>query len=62
MHPSGVALSDRATASHLTIPAGSVMTLAVINGKSGGRAPQFLVCTDNGPAAGAESPCRVSPQ
>jgi hypothetical protein len=61
-HQSGVQTADRATASHTTITAGDVTTMAIINGKNGGTPPQFLVCTDNGPARGAESPCKVVPQ
>jgi hypothetical protein len=61
MHDSG-GTADRATASHLTIPAGPVITMALINGKTGGKRPQFMVCTDNAPPAGAKSACGVVPQ
>jgi len=53
---------DRATASHVSLPGGSVTTMALVNGANGGRPPQFLVCTDSGPASGAQSPCNVIPQ
>jgi hypothetical protein len=61
MHDSG-GTTDRATASHLTIPAGVTVTMVLINGKSGGRLPQFMVCTDNAPPSGAKSACSVVPQ
>jgi hypothetical protein len=61
-HASGIQTADRATASHVTVSAGDVTTMMLINGKNGGTPPQFLVCADNGPALGAQSPCKVIPQ
>ncbi|MGA7123898.1 MAG: DUF4397 domain-containing protein [Polyangiaceae bacterium] len=54
--------TDSATATHVVVGAGTVMTLALINGQNGGKPPQFLVCSDNGQALGSMSPCKVFPQ
>jgi hypothetical protein len=61
-HQSSVGTADLATATNVSLKAGSVTTMALINGKNSGPPPQFLVCTDNGAAVGSESPCNVVAQ
>jgi hypothetical protein len=61
-HPTGQAMADTSTATRVTLAAGAVTTMALINGQTGGRPPQFLVCADNGHPLGAQSPCKVIPQ
>jgi hypothetical protein len=53
------ATKDLAIAAHVTAAAGIVVTFAIINGKNGGRPPQFLMCHDDQPPRGALSPCDV---
>lgn len=53
---------DSATGTHVAIAAGTVTTLALINGENGGVPPQFLVCTDNAKPLGPLSSCKVFPQ
>jgi hypothetical protein len=43
--------TDTATASNQTFAANSAVTLALVNGKNGGAAAQFLVCTGDGVAS-----------
>jgi hypothetical protein len=50
---------DLATAAHVTAAAGSVVTLAIVNGKNGGIPPQFYMCQDDQPPRGSLSPCAV---
>lgn len=61
-HQSSVGTADLATATNVSLAAGSVTTMALISGRNSGPPPQFLVCTDNAPAVGSESACRVVPQ
>jgi hypothetical protein len=58
-HPSGATSGDTAMATNVSLVAGSVTTLALINGMNGGRPPQFFLCTDNAPPSGTQTPCRV---
>ncbi len=51
--------TDIATAAHVTIAAGGVFTMALINGENGGLPPQFLLCSDNGTPSGGQTPCQV---
>jgi hypothetical protein len=63
----GVRLSARdvgtttvvATGSNAGWPVGSASTVAVVNGMSGGPAPQLLLCRDDGPTNGNLSACSV---
>ena len=61
-HPTGTETTDTATATGVSLSAGSVTTMAVINGANGGFPPQFLVCTDSGPVSDEQTPCRVYAQ
>lgn len=61
-HPTGTESTDTATATGVSLSAGSVTTMAVVNGANGGFPPQFLVCTDSGPASDEQTPCRVYAQ
>jgi hypothetical protein len=61
-HPTGTDTHDTATATNVSLAAGSVTTMAVINGANGGFPPQFLVCTDSGPASDDQTPCMVYAQ
>jgi hypothetical protein len=47
-HTSQGGTTDTATASNQTFAANSAVTLALVNGKNGGPAAQFLVCTGDG--------------
>jgi hypothetical protein len=58
-HPTGVLTADTAKASNVTLASGSVTTMAFVNGENGGFPPQLLVCTDNGPIADHQTPCKV---
>jgi hypothetical protein len=52
--------SDTATASNVTVAAGGIVTMALVNGKTGGAASQLLLCTDNaGPTAGVLGACSI---
>jgi hypothetical protein len=50
-----------ATASGAALPAGAVLTLAVVGGENGGAPPSFLMCTDNGAPMNGTTPCRSFP-
>jgi hypothetical protein len=60
-HPSGSMMTNTVTAMNVTLAAGSVTTMALVNGKDGGRPPQFLSCADDAPPNGAQSACTVIP-
>lgn len=49
-HTSQGGTTDTATASNQSFDANSAVTLALVNGKNGGAAAQFLVCTGDGVA------------
>jgi hypothetical protein len=51
VHTSQGGTTDTATASSQSITAGSLVTMALVNGKNGGPPPQFLVCTGDGMAS-----------
>jgi hypothetical protein len=59
VHTSAGGTSDTATASNATFATGTISTLALVNGKNGGPAPQFLQCQDNAATTGLLSPCSV---
>jgi hypothetical protein len=61
-HKTGSANGNLATATLVSFDPRTVTTMVLINGQRGGRPPQFLVCTDDGPPLGAQSPCHVIPQ
>jgi uncharacterized protein DUF4397 len=61
-HLTGTATTDTATATHVSLAAGSVTTMAVVNGSNGGFPPQFLVCTDSAPPSDEQTPCMVYAQ
>ena len=50
-HTSQGGTTDTATASNQTFAGNSAVTLALVNGKNGGPAAQFLVCTGDGTAS-----------
>jgi hypothetical protein len=50
---------DVATASNVSLGKGAVETLVIIGGKTGGAAPQIMMCDDAAAAGGADSPCKV---
>jgi hypothetical protein len=60
-HPPGMAMTNTAKASNVTLPSGSVTTMALINGNDGGRPPQFLSCSDGAPPNGSQTACTVIP-
>ena len=60
-HPAGRVRADTATASNQAL-AGSVVTVALVGGKTGGPAPHLLVCTGDGTqneSTGLYSACSV---
>jgi hypothetical protein len=60
VHTSAGGTTDTATASNVTVAAGGIVTMALVNGKNGGPAPQFLLCTDNaGPSASLLGSCSI---
>ncbi len=60
VHTSAGGTTDTATASNVTVAAGGVVTMALVNGKNGGPAPQLLLCTDNaGPSASLLGACSI---
>jgi hypothetical protein len=61
-HATGTETTDTATATHVSIGAGSITTMAVVNGANNGFPPQFLICTDNAPASDQQTPCMVYAQ
>jgi Domain of unknown function (DUF4397) len=58
-HTSTGGTSDTATASNVTVAAGAIATLALVNGKNGGPAPQFLLCVDSATTAGPLAQCSI---
>jgi hypothetical protein len=48
VHTSQGGNTDTATATGQSVASGSLVTMALVNGKNGGPAPQFLVCTGDG--------------
>jgi hypothetical protein len=60
-HTSQGGTTDTATASNQTLAANSAVTLALVNGKNGGQAAQFLVCTGDGtvPTSSLTSTCTI---
>jgi hypothetical protein len=50
---------DAATASNVSLAAGTVATLVIIGGKMGGPPPQIMMCDDAAAARGAASACNV---
>ncbi|MGH7434923.1 MAG: hypothetical protein ACRENE_04550, partial [Polyangiaceae bacterium] len=60
VHTSVGGTSDTATASSVTVAAGGIVTMALVNGKTGGAATQLLLCTDNtGPTTGVLGACSI---
>jgi hypothetical protein len=59
--PSGM-VQDTATASHVSLAAGSATTMVLVNGENGGVPPQFLVCTDTAQPTDSLTPCMVFAQ
>ncbi len=62
VHATGTNLMDTATATHVTLAAKSVSTMAVINGSNGGFPPQIMVCTDSAKPLDDQTPCMVFAQ
>jgi len=60
-HTSQGGTTDTATASNQTLAGNSAVTLALVNGKNGGPAAQFLVCTGDGnvPSSSLTSTCTI---
>jgi hypothetical protein len=60
-HTSQGGTTDTATASNQTFAGNSAVTLALVNGKNGGPAAQFLVCTGDGtvPTSSLTSTCTI---
>jgi hypothetical protein len=52
-------LNEAATASNVSLPGGSVATIAIVGGKTGGPPPNIMICDDVAAARGAASPCTV---
>jgi hypothetical protein len=50
---------DAATASNVSLAAGTVATLVIVGGDKGGPPPRIIVCDDAAAARGAASPCNV---
>jgi hypothetical protein len=48
-----------ATGSNASWTAGSILTVALVNGSSNGPPPQLVVCRDSSPAQGGFTPCSV---
>jgi hypothetical protein len=61
-HATGTETTDTATATHVSLGAGSATTMAVVNGANNGFPPQFLVCTDNATPSDEQTPCMVYAQ
>jgi hypothetical protein len=59
VHTSAGGTSDTATASNVSVAASTIATLALVNGKNGGPAPQFLLCQDNAPTPGLLGQCSI---
>ncbi len=53
------AMTDLTTASNVTMAAGSVDTITIVNGAGTSATPQMLLCRDNAPAEGTMSSCSV---
>ncbi len=56
-HPTGVLTTDAALAPNVSLHAGSVTTMGVVQRKN--LSPQIVACTDDGAPLGSQSPCTV---
>jgi hypothetical protein len=56
------ATSDLATATNVSLAAGTVYTIALVNGENGGPPPQFLVCKDAAEPVSGLTPCTLFTQ
>ena len=61
-HATGTSTMDIATATHVTLAAKTLTTMAVINGSNGGFPPQMLICTDSATPIDRQTPCMVYAQ
>jgi hypothetical protein len=59
VHTSSGGTSDTATASNVTVASGGIATLALVNGKNGGAAPQVLLCQDDPNSTTLLSQCSI---
>lgn len=61
-HPTGTTTADTVTATHVSLAAGSVTTMALVNGAYNDFPTQIVVCTDNGVVSDEQTPCAVFAQ